>query len=680
MRDKAFVFSGLSLLLVLPAVILAASFISMLHTGDIATSTALKSDTVYYPYRTVELNFRKTLCNYIYVHRDGNTVDASAVQSDVLTKWVPVIEDQYAPSAGVIINVSEGQLNITFDSASDTIYVGSNPAGRPSNDSAIGITIKDLEQRIIYDRGLGPYALPINCGNPPTSSLTCDDTILLVNAISPADGSSYDTCTNVTISANATTDDCGLQLTGSDASFTALVSPEGTFVTLYDDGTHGDAAADDGNYTGLWLPNATGSDDITITAIHALNGWTGFDTVSNVNIALCGNFPPTSSITSPGNGTSYACGASPVTIRGTASDPDGTVQYVEISTDGGSTWNFANGTTNWNYTWPFSVDGTYNIQSRATDNSNDTEISGSGIFVTTSGCTLPPVSYITSPADGSSIACGSTTISGNASSPNGSITYVEVSTDGGASWNNATGTTLWSYNWTPGVDGNYSLKSRAHDTWGVESPGSGITASVSGCPAGCTNTWSSAPDVAEQFESKNNGAYQLKKSTDPSSSKYESDMGTGCNDQDSDDLKCEEKRKDLKHKRLEFTWYNATMPSISSTSLCSVNLTVKYNLEKNKRKNVAGNFNVSINVTNLQNGVSRLYDIPDTAEDEDQAGNWHDLTIVWPPAPTFSTNDDLVFRVQIEPQADTSWLDNDDEIKLNVAECTDQVQLQLGYN
>lgn len=40
---------------------------------------------------------------------------------------------------------------------------------------------------------------------------------------------------------------------------------------------------------------------------------------------------------------------------------------------------------------------------------------------------------------------------------------VEVSTDGGSTWNVATGLTSWSYSWTPTTPGTASIKVRAVD-------------------------------------------------------------------------------------------------------------------------------------------------------------------------------------------------------------------------
>jgi N,N-dimethylformamidase beta subunit-like protein/uncharacterized protein DUF4082/putative Ig domain-containing protein/Big-like domain-containing protein len=89
--------------------------------------------------------------------------------------------------------------------------------------------------------------------------------------------------------------------------------------------------------------------------------------------------PPTSSVSTPGNGSSFIEGQS-VTISGVASDVGGRVAGVEVSVDGGATWFRASGTANWTYTWDASA-GTHTILSRATDDSLNTETPQSGISI-----------------------------------------------------------------------------------------------------------------------------------------------------------------------------------------------------------------------------------------------------------------------------------------------------------
>ncbi len=77
---------------------------------------------------------------------------------------------------------------------------------------------------------------------------------------------------------------------------------------------------------------------------------------------------PTASISSPVTGGSVASGAQ-VTVQGTASDAGGRVAGVEVSTDGGTTWHPATGTTSWSYTFFASGISTQSIQARAVDDS-----------------------------------------------------------------------------------------------------------------------------------------------------------------------------------------------------------------------------------------------------------------------------------------------------------------------
>jgi hypothetical protein len=56
-------------------------------------------------------------------------------------------------------------------------------------------------------------------------------------------------------------------------------------------------------------------------------------------------------------------------------------------------------------------------------------------------------------------------ITGTASDAGGgSVARVDVSVDGGATYSAATGTTAWSFNWTPAAPGPATIKSRASTT------------------------------------------------------------------------------------------------------------------------------------------------------------------------------------------------------------------------
>ncbi|WP_247821498.1 DUF4082 domain-containing protein [Bradyrhizobium sp. 187] len=93
---------------------------------------------------------------------------------------------------------------------------------------------------------------------------------------------------------------------------------------------------------------------------------------------------PSAVISSPAGGANISQGQS-VTIAGTASDDGGRVAGIEVSTDGGTTWHPASGTTNWNYTWVASGSGTRVIEARATDDSINMQTTPATVSVNITG-------------------------------------------------------------------------------------------------------------------------------------------------------------------------------------------------------------------------------------------------------------------------------------------------------
>jgi hypothetical protein len=77
---------------------------------------------------------------------------------------------------------------------------------------------------------------------------------------------------------------------------------------------------------------------------------------------------PVVTVTSPAVGSTVPA-LRPVTITGTAVDAAGVVARVEVSTDGGTTWNAATGLGSWTYTWTPTTTGTPQIKVRAVDDS-----------------------------------------------------------------------------------------------------------------------------------------------------------------------------------------------------------------------------------------------------------------------------------------------------------------------
>lgn len=92
--------------------------------------------------------------------------------------------------------------------------------------------------------------------------------------------------------------------------------------------------------------------------------------------------------------------------------------------------------------------------------------------------TTPPTSTITSPAGGTTVN-GNVIISGTASGTGGAVGGVEVSVDGGLTWQHAAGHETWTFSWTPTAIGSVTIKTRAVDDSGnIETPSAGITVTV----------------------------------------------------------------------------------------------------------------------------------------------------------------------------------------------------------
>jgi hypothetical protein len=115
--------------------------------------------------------------------------------------------------------------------------------------------------------------------------------------------------------------------------------------------------------------------------------------------------------------------------------------------------------------------------------------------------TTPPTATISTPANGASVADGTTvTISGTASDGGGGVVAaVEVSTDGGASWHLANGTTSWSYTWVAHGWPAGAISARAvDDSANIGAAGGGRSVTIN-CPCSLFN--GTAPAVADAGDS-----------------------------------------------------------------------------------------------------------------------------------------------------------------------------------
>ncbi len=88
---------------------------------------------------------------------------------------------------------------------------------------------------------------------------------------------------------------------------------------------------------------------------------------------------PTSTITSP---PSTVADGTKVTLTGSASDVGGVVAGVEVSTDGGTTWHPATGTTSWSYVWTAHGVPSASVKVRATDDTGNIQTTTANATVT----------------------------------------------------------------------------------------------------------------------------------------------------------------------------------------------------------------------------------------------------------------------------------------------------------
>ncbi len=151
MKNNAFVFTGFAFLLAIPAVILAASFINMLETGDITTSTALKSDLVFYASSDIKSSFERTSCNLVYTYGSNTT----SIGQFLNTTWADLIEKNYTQKVGVNVSLQRS-INVYDNATVRRIEIGSVP-----------VVVTDLSTNVVHNLTVGPVISSYN--NPPST-------------------------------------------------------------------------------------------------------------------------------------------------------------------------------------------------------------------------------------------------------------------------------------------------------------------------------------------------------------------------------------------------------------------------------------------------------------------------------------------------------------------------------
>ncbi|MFH1784085.1 MAG: DUF2341 domain-containing protein [bacterium] len=372
-------------------------------------------------------------------------------------------------------NVTKGNDITALSSVTDTHQYIQYQAAFSTGDTAQTPTLDDVSINYVSD------------GTPPSSTISV-----------PVNGNNYSSFT--TISGTASDDISGVA--------SVAVSIQKVSDSTYWDGDSWEvaqtwlAATGTTSWTYTYTPD-TDDENYTVQS-RATDNASNVETPGAGNTFYYNSVAPSSTITVPVSGNYYSAqaGSTLTTISGTATVSVGSITQVDITiknttdgtwwtgaTWGAETWLLCTGKTSWTYTAPTWTDAkAYLIKSRA-QTSTVTETPGAGNTFTYDASA--PSSSVTSPAD-AAVLGSLTTISGTASDSLSGVSNVGVSIkrtsdnkywDGDSwevtqAWLTATGTTSWTYSYTPPADGNYVFQSRGTDDVGnVETPGAGNTIS-----------------------------------------------------------------------------------------------------------------------------------------------------------------------------------------------------------
>ena len=207
-------------------------------------------------------------------------------------------------------------------------------------------------------------------------------------------------------------------------------------------------------------------------------GWVSV-MVDNMDNGNDGDMPPLVAIVHPVDGAEPAHH----NITGTAHDPDGVVERVEIRWSPQGNWTEVNGTTEWYYNFTERFDGSglmssrdWTIYARSYDGERYSDVASVRFPVGN----VVTITNITSPETNETVS-GRVVIRGTARDPNGNETIegVVISIDAGPS-HPVNGTTHWYYVWdtTTVSDGEHLIVATGCDESGMANMGKFVTVTV----------------------------------------------------------------------------------------------------------------------------------------------------------------------------------------------------------
>ncbi len=142
--SAGFIFTGTAFLLVVPALILAASFINMLEYGGTGVSQAIHGDVLFYAYDAVSSSLNRSSHDLVSKYGD----DEGEIQDALNEVWKPAIEGNFSQELGV--NISIGGIYVVDEDGMIKISGSStNTSGR------IWVNISSADGELNLSRGIG---------------------------------------------------------------------------------------------------------------------------------------------------------------------------------------------------------------------------------------------------------------------------------------------------------------------------------------------------------------------------------------------------------------------------------------------------------------------------------------------------------------------------------------------
>lgn len=272
----------------------------------------------------------------ITINEDGNAAPAVSITS-------PANGASFTPPANITIQATASDTDGTIDCVqfySDTTLIGTDSI------SPYAFVWANV--------ALGSYSIKakaIDNGHRSTTSAAVtlvvkNNTAPTVSITSPAANASFARPATITINATAT---------DADGSIDRVEFYQGTTLLGTDNTSP---------YSYTWTNVQASSYTLSVKAFDNLGAST---TSAGRTITVTGNNPPTVSITSPANNTSYKAPAS-ITITATAADLGGSISKVSFYR--GTTLISTDNTSPYSAVWNNVAAGTYSLTARAFDNQN----------------------------------------------------------------------------------------------------------------------------------------------------------------------------------------------------------------------------------------------------------------------------------------------------------------------